>query len=146
MTTGRGHVIPCSDCTILVVLMAAALSTPLLAAPRFFIARFQNHLSPHLQDADQAFVVGDGLIRPYDRHRPALAVPRTGTTSPRSEPITCRWTGPTRSPSIRRLTQPDEVLFVGFGEAVPGSAFLQRTTATACIWDTHVFAWCVAGK
>lgn len=48
--------------TILVILVTAAYSASLLAAPRYFIARFQNRLSPHLEDLDQAFVVGDGLI------------------------------------------------------------------------------------
>ena len=64
MTIGRRARDPVLGRSILVVLIAAALSTPLLAAPRYLIARFQNHLSPHLQDADEAFVVGDSAVLP----------------------------------------------------------------------------------
>jgi hypothetical protein len=113
--------------TILVVLIAAALSTPLLAAPRFFIARFHNHLSPQLQDADEAFVVGDGLIYRtllQPTPSPCCSSDRHYITTERSDYLSLDWTYEITFHSPANDT--DEVLFVGFGQAVPDPLFFNE--------------------
>lgn len=151
MTTGRRARDPALGRTILVVLMAAALSTPLLAAPRFFIARFQNHLSPHLQDADQAFVVGGGLIRRVDEASgpaPCCQGTRHYIATERADYLSLDWTYEVTFHTPANA--PDEVLYIGFGEAVPDPLFYdeprnslnfrihQGATGTEAAWIVHV--------
>ena len=133
--------------------MAAALSTPLLAAPRFFIARFQNHLSPQLQDADQAFLVGGGLIRRADEASgpaPCCQGTRHYIATDRADYLSLDWTYEVtfHAPA----DAPDELLFIGFGEAVPDPLFYdeprnslnfrihQGATGTEARWIVHVAA------
>jgi hypothetical protein len=110
--------------TILVVLLTAAYSGSLLAAPRYFIARFQNRLSPHLEDLDQAFVVGEGLIYRTLLHptpSPCCSSDRHYITTERSDYLSLDWTFEITFHSPANAT--DEVLFVGFGQAVQDPLF-----------------------
>lgn len=110
--------------TILVVLLTAAYSGSLLAAPRYFIARFQNRLSPHLEDLDQAFVVGEGLIYRALLHptpSPCCSSDRHYITTERSDYLSLDWTYEITFHSPANAT--DEVLFVGFGQAVQDPLF-----------------------
>jgi hypothetical protein len=110
--------------TILVVLLTAAYSGSLLAAPRYFIARFQNRLSPHLEDLDQAFVVGEGLIyRTLLHPTPSLCCSsdRHYIATERSDYLSLDWTYEITFHSPANAT--DEVLFVGFGQAVQDPLF-----------------------
>jgi hypothetical protein len=96
----------------------------LRAASPYFIARSQHRLSPHLEDIDQAFAVGDGLI-----HRtllqptptPCCSSDRHYITTRRSDYLWLDWTYEITFHSPANGT--DEVLFVGFGEAVQDPLF-----------------------
>jgi hypothetical protein len=127
MTTGRRRRDRVLGRTTLVVLVAGALSVPLFAAPRFFIARFQNHLSPHLQDADEAFVVEGGLIRRIDvapNPAPCCQGTRHYLRTERSDYLTLDWTYEITFNAPANA--PDELLFIGFGEAVPDPLFYEE--------------------
>jgi hypothetical protein len=101
-----------------VVLLAGGLSTTLVAAPRFFTTDFKHHLTPHLQDLDEAFVVGDGFAHlrggePNVRHY---------ITTARSDYLSSDWTY-----EITVQTPPNappDLLFIGFGEGVPDDRFV----------------------
>ena len=107
---------------LLLVGLAAVLTAPLFAttnphalphSANFFIARFQHHLGPFLQDPDDAFVVEDGWVHriggvPNDRHY--ISTVRTGY----------QFVDWTYEVTFRRpANAPPDVLFIGFGEAVP---------------------------
>lgn len=110
--------------TIVAVLVTAAFSASLLATPRYFIARFQNHLSPHLEDLDQAFVIDDGLISRtllQPAPSPCCSSDRHYITTKRSDYLALDWTYEITFHSPANAT--DEVLFVGFGEAIQDPLF-----------------------
>ena len=101
-----------------VVLLAGGLSATLLAAPRFFTTNFQHHLAPHLQDADAAFVVGGGFAHLRVGGEPNV---RHYITTERSDYVSLDWTYEITFHSPANAA--DEVLFVGFGEAVQDPLF-----------------------
>ena len=110
--------------TALMLLLVGGLSQPLLAISRFFVARFQSHLSTHLRDADAAFVVGHGRIRRAGEPIPLKECcpgERHYITTVRSDYLSADWTYEIAYHTPRNAG--DEVLFIGFGEAVPDPLF-----------------------
>jgi len=110
--------------TILVLLVITVYSASLLAAPQYFIAHFHNRLSPALEDLDQAFVVGDGLISRallQPTPTPCCSSDRHYITTKRSDYQSLDWTSEItfHSPA----NGPNEVLFVGFGQAIQDPLF-----------------------
>jgi len=128
--------------TIFVVLVTAVFTASLLAAPRYFIARFQNRLSPHLEDVDQAFVVGDGLIYRtllQPTPSPCCSSDRHYITTKRFDYLSLDWTYEITFHSPANAT--DEVLFVGFGQAVQDPLFFNEPQQRV----SCDFAGCVVG-
>lgn len=81
--------------TIVVVLVTAAFPASLLATPCYFIARFQSHLSPDLEDLDQAFVIDEGLISRtllQPAASPCCSSDRHHITTKRSDYLALDWT------------------------------------------------------
>ncbi len=113
--------------TILVVLVTAVFSASLLAAPPYFVARSQNRLSPHLEDLDQAFVVAGGLISRtllQPTPSPCCSSDRHYITTKRSDYLALDWTYEITFHAAANAT--DEVLFVGFGQAVQDPLFFNE--------------------
>lgn len=123
--------------TMLLVLLGGALYVPLAAAPdssttagaqRFFIARFRNYmLSRNLRDPDRAFWVGDGSIHRLSYSSPATVCcssDRHYITTVQSDYMSFDWTYElTFSMPLRA---PQEVVFIGFGEAIPDPLFFNE--------------------
>ena len=117
MTTSRSTRATLSRRTIAAVLVVAALSATLFAAPRFFTARFQKKLSSHVQDADSAYVVNDGVVyvrqgAPNKRHYIATK---------QSDYLSSDWTYEVTFNKPNHA--PPDILFIGFGEGVPDPSF-----------------------
>lgn len=128
--------------TVFVALLAAGLCVPLAATPesssaalrsltdaqRFFITRFQKHtLSRNLQDADRAFWVGTAFIRRLSYRDPSTVCcssDRHYVTTVQSDYMSFDWTYEITFNMLARA--PQEVLFIGFGEAIPDPLFFNE--------------------
>jgi hypothetical protein len=135
----------------LVVLLAAVSTATLAAVSPYFIARFDGRLGPHLRDPDRAFVVTRGVIaREGPRTDPSAlccSSDRHYITTARADYLSTDWTYEVSFKTPARA--PEELLFIGFGEAVPDPLFyneprnslyfaiVQGTTGYALGWRVN---------
>jgi hypothetical protein len=114
----RGHA-----AVILGAVVTALLSQPVIGASLFFVTHFHApKLSAQLQDADAAFVLGKEGIRRTASERTDYAMgERHYIRTVRSGYLSANWTYEVTFHSPTNAT--DDLLFIGFGEAVPDPLF-----------------------
>ena len=112
---------------VLIAAILLLLVEPLAAAARFFIARFDGHKLPaHLEDVDAAFVVSGGTVRRTTSGQPVgyASAERHYVRTERADYLSTDWTYEIT------FTTPaysvDDLLFIGFGEAVPDPLFFDE--------------------
>jgi hypothetical protein len=107
------------------VLLATVAGATLVGASPYVIARFERRLDPRLRDPDQGFVVQGGVIRragpQADPTAACCSSDRHYIVTARADYLSRDWT---YEVSFTTPSQaPEEVVFIGLGEAVPDPLF-----------------------